>query len=1718
MFGELSRRDFLKSSAAVLAALSLSTWFPLPRRAAGQSCPPPATYGFNCLPSQLATGQPIADIAAGADGMLWAVDALGVPHFFDPLAQTWTAFGRGLDAATLIGAAFYLFQGAEVAIYDTTSQQVTVQLISALWPGLPPSFTRDLDGAFVNGETLYLCRSGRYVAANLSAAPVAFSAPSPLNAWPNWPAPNPWAQGVVGKVGSWIDNDLPAALVFPAQTAPDAFLAMFLIQGGSVNVTPIAQLAAFIPPAAPQIADMLAAGDFDAYITQTNGARIPNTHWVFQGPVVWTQVNGEQVTGPPTPLALASWVPAWFPALKQAPRGRMGSLWSVTTAGAVVYHDGTRWTEAPALGGATPLWVDVGEDGVPFAIATGAGGAALYQFDPATLAWQPPVALGAITPQQLAVGDASRVYVLSEQGAVSQLVNGSFVPLAALPSGVAHLAANHDGTLWHCDGTTPSAFRFISEQPYGKSLPIPNVTSIQQVASSAYGNALLLAEQEGTYQLYSYSSPAVFKTSPSYVPLTDGPMQQNAALAAGGGRCFVNLGTAIAALDSHTGAHLWQAAAPGGGSFAALTYDPLLRLLYATDDNVTLLALDAATGAQLWSFQVAAGPINEPVLSGSGLCVVGVGNFTVYWIDTKAALAAARSDPPQAVQAAWSTMALQPGGANAATVLIEENLLTLVFLLGDPQTGYNFLSVCLAAQDGTATGGEIGVTTTEQTIPVIGRAPWLGNRQTLALLNCGFGIWAFPAAVPPNTPDHLTNAPTGSGGLSAGLALHDGTLYAGGNNGMLYALAAPDGSAGFQPLLAAPVTGGAFAAGPVAAPDGRGGIALVFSGRQGSRNSIWIYDPLTADLVQIDTDQLLATQLVVDENGIVFAAGNPGASFGQVYAFRIDQVLQQERAFIVDSELMQDFDEPSAGSLTATARYQTHVTIVDARKTPRPFQAVKVWADTPLLSLVQIDGQPYFINATTAATVQTDAAGTLTIVSDAADLSATPLKLWAGFMNPYERIVVYPDRAFHARLATTEAAPNQPNPDPLQINLATATTYDVANLPSPPKLFAANEQPQASAAATAVQQLTSAVVYQSGATPGAARRRAAAPAPGRYLAYAGSVGAAYGPFDTPANRQVAPLLVAGVTGFQFGGGTTTLLAVSDAANAIDALAGAASGGEPSEPGSVLSWLRRLWDKIKSDAAVVVQIVISIGRELYLGLQYIENGVTKVLRQALRDVEDVAIAIGSVFVELGKDIVKVAEALSLIFHLGEVVATAKLLKGYFTNWAANLPQTIGQYTRQITQLLGTLESDIGSGLQSLIAYFDSGELAGAAGAAGLPISGMQGVGQTPHTAFAVTPQAGGAVRPAAVPAMWGAHKLRANLSQAPGAAPPGSGVPDFVAAFISSFATDPGLQAALSNARQQFHNSFHPASAKAFLGAAVGDLLSLIEVIAVAAVDGIKAGVNVVLNNLSAVAEAIGTWGNVEIPILSTLLRLLGLGDVTFLDILLLVAAIPVTLIYRIRYGTYPAAAAAGAAASVLGTVAGLMGGVVSIVNGILAAIVDADANETLTEAQSKVNTLLSVGGALLASASYVMGDVAAPTVWVILASVINILLALLGIWSPAADSPPSLAAVPSVFGALMATPLLLYAYVEQWEVAKDAVALTSGVVGAFALFVNPLKFSADLVVVAVVTDILAGFAGGYLTLIDTLADPPPPTDLPVTEEPSPLDAHRVFLPAIEQGR
>ena len=162
----------------------------------------------------------------------------------------------------------------------------------------------------------------------------------------------------------------------------------------------------------------------------------------------------------------------------------------MTTAGAVVFHDGEQWNQAPSIGGVTVAGVDVGEDDVPFLLASSGGGAALYQFDAATATWQQPLSLGAIDAQQVAVGDQTRVFVRDSGGTVYKSGGGSFTQVLA---GVTHLTANHDGTVWHSDGSA-NAFRFISERAY-PSQALPAASAVQKVASTGYGNALLLVNQ-----------------------------------------------------------------------------------------------------------------------------------------------------------------------------------------------------------------------------------------------------------------------------------------------------------------------------------------------------------------------------------------------------------------------------------------------------------------------------------------------------------------------------------------------------------------------------------------------------------------------------------------------------------------------------------------------------------------------------------------------------------------------------------------------------------------------------------------------------------------------------------------------------------------------------------------------------------------------------------------------------------------------------------------------------------------------------------------------------------------------------------------------------------------------------------------------------------------------------------------------------------------------
>ena len=80
-------------------------------------------------------------------------------------------------------------------------------------------------------------------------------------------------------------------------------------------------------------------------------------------------------------------------------------------------------------------------------------------------------------------------------------------------------------------------------------------------------------------------------------------------------------------------------------------------------------------------------------------------------------------------------------------------------------------------------------------------------------------------------------------------------------------------------------------------------------------------------------------------NGVVYIAwfdtavasglGNP-----RVFGVRVDDAVQGLRDFIIESALMQDFDDASKPN--GMARYQTHLTVIDNNKAPLANEPVRL--------------------------------------------------------------------------------------------------------------------------------------------------------------------------------------------------------------------------------------------------------------------------------------------------------------------------------------------------------------------------------------------------------------------------------------------------------------------------------------------------------------------------------------------------------------------------------------------------------------------------------------------------------------------------------------------------------------------------------------------------------------------------------------------------------
>ena len=1663
----ITRRQFLKAGAFGVGLLAVSTAglasvvAPPPKeaRAAAEQpnklAIPQAT--FNAIASTTLFGPP-TDLSAGWDGTLWATDASGAPHLYDPMANQWNPHGESIEAATAIDNTLYVFKGDQYITVDLTTKTVSSSptLIAKTWPKLPDSFKLRLTGATSEGGKLVLLCGGWYAYADGSQPPRKLT---DITQWPKTP--------------NWVDGLVDAASFTEFGSAN--FL--YLFRGNEYIGVNLYLNFVFGPPlpAKNVLPPNLVTSGIDA---ATYHAVTGDTYYFHGTSVVFAPYAGGTQTYY-LPQLFKKWPATWHPQLQHAPSGRMGNVWASALDGRVMQHNGEHWAETPGVGSST----SVGQDNSVYVIGTDGG---LFRWNGTAFAPQ-----GNLAPlTQVSVGDDAHVWVRDGNNAVHRYIgNNAFAPvnLGGEVPNPTHMAANADGTLWHCNSAVANAHRFISEASApSDTIPVKqgSVTSVQKVASTGFGAAYCLVTQSGQSQpqVYRYDSPYLFKTA------GDSPIMGNGgdgflASVTGGtfaqglgnlyGTQFVSLDPGhtltvrLIALDAHTGREVARNALPPGTvQYTGLIFDPIHELIYvgtapwsslpdqtAQTASGQLIAYDARTLAVKWTFTTAGGIDGVPTLSGTQLCFGDRAN-TLYMIDTRTALAAANHN--QAITPEWSWVVptrsvrhrmSSPVIANGKVYAVAWDF-DIQAINGQQVGNYHYLAICDAATglNGTTRIGDFIPDDTHKSLayqflvsaPVLGTTLATDQTETDAVyVNDGFSVFVH-ALDTTRTPSQSSFALPG-GQISTGFAYDDGSrvtstglpsggpdlteirLWFGDSLGNLWSLNYALHSTDSTPKLIAQNT--QIVSTPVLYKDPQGGLTVLFGVLDGANTlppGLYGYDPENGNHASVSTGVTGITMLSAGvTNGLVYAGGvyqpgDPPGSPKQVFGVRVDKLPQALRDFVIESQMMQDPDETAPGGdptdpanpiPPSRARYQTHLTVIYNDPTqpgtisPLPNESVKIWADTP--TTIAVDGIRYVIGPDDSqyAAVKTGVDGSLVITSgyiepngaDTPDVYASPLRVWAAFMDPYERIVVNPDHEFHGRVSTAHA--NASDDDPDKANLVTTKSYAGRQGAKPALLFSATEQTagQPQHCADAISQMKSGVDFGGAGnsaktlfnrlmlhTGGSKTARrviqrdrqtliATAQSPQKYMAYGDLTSAGYFPANIPAPR---PTSIAKPTGLLFvkPRGQPTTSATFTATNhmaaqaAIDALPPPTVNPPWEQPSfntqgaggpfvvrradniftDFWHWLKREFEKLVIE---ITDILVSIADEVMVGIRMLVNGVETVFKAIVKVIDDIASAIGSFFKMLSKFIEDVIAALSVLFHFGYIIATQKFLVSDLKAQVAGIKTAIAQSVQpNVDAFFKTVETDIVDTFKQL-----------RAGINGDQISNLQGSGATTHTAFKVGPGNAGPNSSGsshAVHCSWGTHKARTGLPNATGDTSSGSSAP-FVSAietFINRITGDGNLSAAFTQLKSDFDRLFHAHSATEFFTTALDILLDILETLVVSLVavggafmDALLGIVEQTIDLFMGLLDA-----GLNIPVLSWLYQLLFDQPLTVMNALGLITAIPVTIIYRVAKGSYPFPALAAQrtqhvdalTATINDIIRGLARGVVALLIGLARAAAD----------------------------------------------------------------------------------------------------------------------------------------------------------------------------------
>jgi hypothetical protein len=551
-----------------------------------------------------------------------------------------------------------------------------------------------------------------------------------------------------------------------------------------------------------------------------------------------------------------------------------------------------------------------------------------------------------------------------------------------------------------------------------------------------------------------------------------------------------------------------------------------------------------------------------------------------------------------------------------------------------------------------------------------------------------------------------------------------------------------------------------------------------------------------------------------------------------------------------------------------------------------------------------------------------------------------------------------------------------------------------------------------------------------------------------------------------------------------------------------------------------SWWGDFWNWLKGAAATVTHVIVSVGEEIYLGIRAIADGLEHVFRTIIADLAEVANAIGSFFMQLGRLIEEIVEALSVLFQFGHIIDThnilkAELLKRVNGNGSAAYP---GLAKLVSTTVVPQVDDFFKHSEQSISNALDS--LADALG--GSSASDLKGGGSTAHSTLSATPRGGGATSSTATQGTWALSKFNTGIASASpqsasSVARLGAG-DDPVTAFFDAFARrlngDGDLTSQWSQVQQGAQGLSNTSSAADFLKQGLAELLRTLGVL----IDGALAVGNALLDGLLGIVGdlvqsmfAPDASGNptdagiltapLNLPVLSWLYELLFGEPLTILNALMLVVAIPVTILWRIVEGQWPSDSLGASAThpASLGSAPPLLSRLMAYASAITTACLGFVFGAGDAAGDGDVPVYIgraALAGSLLVSVFSIpsfSSDNPAGIDWT--AWGVGLAIGLLNVLGSHAFSPSTSFLLTYLGPGLLSMLSIVQLFVlgDQFALEPPSSAVGDAVLGigmAVLLpgMLNPIKFVSVLLAgVVAVLDVVMGFAGAAAILISALA-------------------------------